>query len=295
MKLSYFRNLLKLRHIILLLISMIMYFLGGGMAHYYGAKINQTEFWFGLLWIICILNAGFLLNTYFSNSNDFEQEEEFLIWYQNNKKLFLQLAFFFLTICGFIIAIFLIYKNLSLNLGVILSITLVGFCIMNNKHFYRSNKGYQEILMAIFGGCLIPATSFFILNHQYHKVLLFITFPLTCIALASFIAYDFSTFARDQKIGNRTILRALTWQTAIPVHNSLLIGSYIFFASGFIFGFPVSFIWPALLTLPLAGLQIFWLLRISRGGKPIWSFFNVLIASVFVLTAYFITFTFWIK
>jgi 1,4-dihydroxy-2-naphthoate octaprenyltransferase len=295
MKLDYLRKLLKIKQISILLISMIMYFLGGGLAHYYGADYNQVDYWLGLLWIICVLNAGFLLITYFSAASDFDQEKEFLNWYHTNRKLLLQLAFFFLTICGFIIVLLIINNKMTFNLGFIFTTTIIGFNIMTISPFSRSNRGYQEILMAIYVGCLIPSTSFFILNPEYHKGLLFITFPLTCIALVSFLAYDFSTFARDQTIDRKTFLRTLTWQTAIPVHNSLLIGSYIFFASGYIFGFPISFIWPALLTLPLACLQIYWLYRISRGGRPIWKFFNVLITSVFGLTAYFITFTFWIK
>ena len=295
MKTEYIRKLINYRQLFIFLISAIMYFLGGGLAHYLGAKFQPVEFFLGLLWIVCLHFSGFLLMTYFSSSKYLIEDEEVNEWFDKNRKIFLQLAYLTLTICGFVVVYFIIRRNISIFLGTILLLTIFGLVGLIISPFNLANKGYLEIMLAIFQGSLIPATSFFILTNDYHNLLLFITFPMTCLAIASFLAYNFSTFARDQIIGRKTLLRSLTWQRGIPIHNLLLIVVYGFYISGFILRFPPRFIWPALLTFPLACLQIFWLFRISQGGRPIWGFFNALITSVYGLSAYFIAFTFWIR
>jgi len=157
-----------------------------------------------------------------------------------------------------------------------------------------SKKGYQEIGLAIYQGCLIPAFGFYILASNYHRLLFLIVFPMTFLALAFYIALNFSTFAKDQKIGRKSFVQLLTWQCASPIHHVMIISGYLFFLFGYGLGIPVSIFRVVLLTIPLAGFQIFWLQRIVQGGKPMWDFFNVLSASVYGLSAYLIAFTLWI-
>lgn len=288
-------KIVKLRHIVFVLISSLMYLLGGGIAYYFGANFGKSNYWLGLIWTLAILCGGFLLVAYFTPIQQFDLEQDHQDWIEKNKVVLLQVAFFFLTISGAVIVILIISNSLSFNLGLILALTIIGLVITTSSQYVLRNVGFQEILYAIYLGSLIPATGFFILIPSYTKVLLFFAFPMTCLALETVIAIDFSTYARDQIINKRTILILLTWQSAIPVHNVLIIASYIFIASGVIIGISPNIVWPALLTLPLACVQIYWLFRISQGKKPIWAFFNTLSASVLGLTAYFITYSFWIK
>jgi len=295
MKQVFSNKFIDFKQLTIFALSIIMYLIGGGIAHYFGANIQQVEFWLGLIWVLCIHISGFLLITYFSTSKVINQVDLVSDWVDKNKRIFLQVAFFTLTICGLVVVLLIIQKSLSTSLGIILILTVTGFAGLILSPFNLAKKGYQEIFFAIYQGSIIPATGFFILSQVYHKLLLFISFPMTCMALATFLALNFSTFARDQKIGRRTFLRSLTWQKAIPIHNVLILGVYVFFLTGYLLKFPSGFIWPALLTFPLACLQIYWLYKISKGGKPTWPFFNALITSVYLLTAYFIAFTFWIS
>ena len=48
-------------------------------------------------------------------------------------------------------------------------------------------------------------------------------------------------------------------------------------------------------TLPFALLQILSLRNIALGGRPIWLLLRVTAISVFSLTAYFLTLTFWLR
>jgi hypothetical protein len=85
------------------------------------------------------------------------------------------------------------------------------------------------------------------------------------------------------------------WQRAVPLHHGLILGAYALFASALFFGLAWGLVWPALLTLPFAILQIFWMQNISQGAKPIWTLVTVNALAVFGLTAYLLTFAFWLR
>ncbi|HET7145190.1 MAG TPA: hypothetical protein VFI68_14320, partial [Anaerolineales bacterium] len=75
--------------------------------------------------------------------------------------------------------------------------------------------------------------------------------------------------------------------------HSLILFAYSIFAFAPFLGF--IFLWPAFLTLPFAVLQILLLRHISLGGKPNWTLLTSTALAVFVLTAYFLTLTFWLR
>jgi hypothetical protein len=79
------------------------------------------------------------------------------------------------------------------------------------------------------------------------------------------------------------------------LHNILVLGAYALIASALLFGLAWGLIWPAFLTLPFALLQIYMLQNISQGAKPIWSLLTANALAVFGLTAYLLTFAFWLR
>jgi len=295
MRSAYIKTIINFRNIYIFIISMGTYILGGGIAHYVGANFHSYAFSLGLLWTICIVSAGHFLKIYFLPSANFSEVDGMVEWIEKNRNFFLILSSSLLVICGMVVAGQIIFKILSNVQIVLYSFSIMGFIGLIIPPYKMGEKGYQEIFLSIFQAGLTTALGYFSVFHYYQKILIFVSFPLTCIALASIIAFGFSTYANDLKFGKKTFLTVISWQKAIPIHNILLIFAYIFFASGVIFHFPVGLIWPALLTFPLGCLQVFWLIRIKNGGKPIWLFFNTLIASVYGLTVYFLALTFWIK
>ncbi|HBG74565.1 MAG: hypothetical protein A2X25_11070 [Chloroflexi bacterium GWB2_49_20] len=294
MKSENIRKLINNKQLFNLFISALMYVLGTGIAQYLGADFKPLEFWIGLIWVLSIHISGYLLIIYFQPPPTYHLDNDELgDWTRQKKALILQVAFFLLTICGVVVVILLFSDKLSMNIGFIFLITIVGFVGLAIPPFNFAKKGYQEISLAIFQGCLIPATGFFLSINVYHKLLLLIAFPMTCLALSSYLAANFATYAQDQRIDRKSLVRMLTWQKAIPLHHFLLFCAYIFLLLGRGSVLPIGLLWPTLLTLPLAALQIYWLHRISRGGTPIWPFFYVLSASVYGLPAYLMAITFW--
>jgi hypothetical protein len=60
-------------------------------------------------------------------------------------------------------------------------------------------------------------------------------------------------------------------------------------------GLSLFLIWPAFLTLPFALFQIFQLRGISLGAPTNWTLLTATALSVFGLTAYFLSLTFWLR
>jgi 1,4-dihydroxy-2-naphthoate octaprenyltransferase len=157
------------------------------------------------------------------------------------------------------------------------------------------DAGFGEFTLAFHIGMIAPALGFVLQEAEYHRLVAIISFPLTLLALAYFLILDFPTYAADERYDRRTLLRSMGWQRAVPLHHILVFGAYILLASALLFGLAWGLIWPAFLTMPFALLQIYWLRNLSQGAKPIWSLLTVNALAVFGLTAYLLTFAFWLR
>jgi 1,4-dihydroxy-2-naphthoate octaprenyltransferase len=115
------------------------------------------------------------------------------------------------------------------------------------------------------------------------------------LALAYFLILAFPTFLNDEKYDRRTLLRSMGWERAVPLHHGLVLGAYVLLGSATFFGLAWGLIWPSLLTLPFAIFQIIQLRNISLGVKPVWNLLTVNAIAVFGLTAYLLTFAFWLR
>jgi 1,4-dihydroxy-2-naphthoate octaprenyltransferase len=158
-----------------------------------------------------------------------------------------------------------------------------------------AGRGYGEIASALSMAAFLPALGFALQAGGFHRLVNAVTFPLFLIALTTFLALDFPGFAEDVKYERRTLLTRLGWQRAIPLHNAVLAAAYVLFAAAPFFGLPFSLFWPSLLTIPLAGYQIFMLRNIGEGVRPLWNALAINAAAIFGLTTYLLTLTFWLR
>ncbi len=155
--------------------------------------------------------------------------------------------------------------------------------------------GLGEFILAVHIAMISPALGFVLQAGEYHRLVAIISFPLTLLALAYFIALDFPTFAADEKYDRRTLLRSMGWQRAVPLHHIFVLGAYVLFSGALLYGLAWGLIWPAFLSLPFALLQIYLLRNIGQGARPIWPLLIVNAVAVFGLTAYLLTFAFWLR
>ncbi len=290
-----FRILIRSSRPFFLLFAFLTYTLGAGIAHYLGRPISLISFSLGLLGCFTLQIAAFLLVEYFKlpsmplNENETRrQREEF-------KVLLLQVSAAALVVATTVVIVMMQRGFLSLQVQILFLFILLLLVAYAVPPIHLSTTGFGELALAFYFATSLPVLSFLIQTDTYHRLLTMTTLPLTLLALAYFLVLDFPTFAADQKADRRTLLTRMTWQRAIPIHHLLILAAFLILSMEPSFGFPWRLIWPVFLVLPFAGVQIYWLQRIASGGRTLWNFFTSLAAAVFGLTAYLLTFMFWIR
>jgi 1,4-dihydroxy-2-naphthoate polyprenyltransferase len=289
------RSLVKIARPLLLILAALTYSLGDAIAHYLGHAISAATFLLGLVLIVAIQAASAWLVEYFRLALVPLAPDETFLDRNRQRGGMLQAAYAGLTLGGAILISMFATHLINLPSAGLLVTILLFLMLSSLPPFQLEEKGFGEIILAIYLGTLLPAFSFLLQYGDFHRLLTFSTFPLTLLALAYLLIEDFPSYATDQKLGRQTLLTRLTWQRAIPIHHFLLLAAFLLFAISPFAGFPWGLVWPVFVVLPFAAFQIIWLQRISQGGRTLWSFMTMLAAATFALTAYLLAFTFWIR
>jgi 1,4-dihydroxy-2-naphthoate octaprenyltransferase len=287
--------LLRLSRPLNVVFAALTYVLGAGIARYLGILQDVVVFWLGLGGIsLAQFSMGLLaeaLRPVEQPSEDDENRAERV----NLRKSALIVALSALAAVALIAILLGQNGALSPVVMLFLSLSLLAVLAYAVPPLRLVDAGFGEFTLAVHIAMIAPALGFILQQGEYHRLVGIISFPLTLLALAYFLILDFPTFAADEKYNRRTLLRSMGWQRAVPLHHGLLLGAYALLASALLFGLAWGLIWPALLTLPFAVLQIFWLRNISLGARPIWTLLTVNALAVFGLTAYLLTFAFWLR
>lgn len=285
------KTILKLIHPVDLFLSLLAFSIGAGIAKYLGYQINLVSFWMGMLAVLALFAAASLLEEYFRFPLIGEVERE-----QERFKLTLLLVSYatlaISTLCFLIIGIKFYYSISTLVLIIVSSLLLLA-CALPPLRFSKS--GFGELIKAIYLGTVLPILSYQLQAGEVHRLLSYVTFPLTLLALAYLLICNFSSFAFDLKSGYHTLLHRLTWQWAVPIHHILILIAFLIFAIGPLVDIPWGVIWPVFLVLPFGIIQIIWLQRIAFGARPVWKFIINLSAATFGLTSYLLSLTFWTR
>jgi 1,4-dihydroxy-2-naphthoate octaprenyltransferase len=191
---------------------------------------------------------------------------------------------------------FLLYQNnhLSVIAFFFLLLSLLLVLTYSIPPFRFINRGFGELVLAVHLAYVIPSIAYILQSDETHRFLL-VTVPLTCLAFAYFIVMDFPAFALDSKYNRSTVLTRLSWERAVPLHHLFILLAYVFFLASPAFGLSFTLLWPAFLTLPFALFQIFQLRNLALGAPPHWTLLTVTALSVFGLTVYFLSLTFWLR
>jgi 1,4-dihydroxy-2-naphthoate octaprenyltransferase len=287
--------LLRLARPLNVIFAVLTYILGGGIARYLGISQNIIVFWLGLGGVALAQSSMGLLAEAHRSVEQPSENDEHRAERVNLRNAALIVALGALAALA-IIAILLGQEGaLSPVAMLFLGLSLIAVLAYAVPPLRLVDAGFGEFTLAVHIAMIAPALGFVLQEAEYHRLVAIISFPLTLLALAYFLILDFPTFAADEKYDRRTLLRSMGWQRAVPLHHILILGAYVLLASALLFGLAWGLIWPAFLTLPFALLQIYWLRNISQGAKPIWSLLTVNALAVFGLTAYLLTFAFWLR
>jgi 1,4-dihydroxy-2-naphthoate octaprenyltransferase len=288
-------KLFRLSGPLYLLLALLTYSLGWGLARYLGNPFKPVSFWLGLLIVLLAQVATVLLAEVFRPVTDPIVEHETAA---QRKALQDQMLYSALgALAAFCASAFIIYlvDGLSPLALVYIIIALLLPLLYAVPPVRLVRRGFGEFLLALQLAYIVPSISFLLQAGEYHRLLAMLVFPLTLLALASFLVLDFPTFAQDRKFNRGSMLVFMGWERAVPLHNILVIAAYLILLAAPFFGVSLDLIWPAFLTLPFALLQILSLRSIAMGGRPVWRLFQVTAIAIFGLTAYFMTLTFWLR
>ncbi len=290
-----FRHILRLSRPLHLLLAALTYVLGASIPAYLGKSFDNSTFWLGLAWVLLAQLSMSLLAEVFRPENEpiLENETRQQRRFVHNSALYISLA----ALTVFTVIGFMLYldRNLTLSAFYFLLLSLILILAYSTPPVRLLNRGLGELTLAAHIAYVIPSIGFLLRAGENHLLLTVIVIPLTVLALAYFLILNFPSFASDQKYQRNTLLRRLTWERAVPLHHSLLIFAYILFAAAPLFGFSFRLLWPAFLTLPFAIFQIIQLRAITQGNPPHWPLLTSTALSVFGLTTYFLTLTFWLR
>jgi 1,4-dihydroxy-2-naphthoate octaprenyltransferase len=286
---------LKLSRPLHLLLAALTYLLGSSIPVYLGKPFSTLAFWLGLAGVLFAQLTMSLLAEVFRPHNEPLVENETPKQKETLRNNLLYVSYGLLTVNAVLAFLLYLDHSLVLETSLFLLSSLVAIILYAVHPFRLIDRGFGELALAAHIAYIIPSIGFLLQAKVNHHLLIIIIIPLTALALAYFLILNFTSFIEDQKYQRATLLRSLTWERAVPFHHSLIVFAYIIFAAVPLFGFSISLMWPAFLTLPFAVLQIFHLRHISTGGKPNWILLTTTALAVFGLTTYFITLTFWLK
>jgi 1,4-dihydroxy-2-naphthoate octaprenyltransferase len=286
--------LLRLSRPLHLVLAALTYFLGASIANYLGKPFRPDSFWLGLIAVILAQASMNLLAEIFRPRTEMMVEglspkDRHIL---RNNALYVSIAS--LTADAVIALILYTNNHLSISGFFFLLLSLFSILLYSIPPFRFINRGFGEFLLAAHIAYIIPSVAFILQADETHRILL-IGIPLTFLAFAYFIVMNFPAFAADSKYNRTTLLTQLGWERTVPLHHLFVLLSYLFFLAAPVFGLPLSLLWPAFLTLPFALFQIFQLRNLALGAPTNWTLLTVTALSVFGLTAYFLSLTFWLR
>jgi 1,4-dihydroxy-2-naphthoate octaprenyltransferase len=287
-------NLLRLTRPLHLLLAALAYFLGVSIANYLGKPFRADSLWLGLIGVILAQASMNLLAEVFRPANEAiiegQSRKDRLIL--RNNALYVSIA----ALTANAVIALLLYNNghLSIPAFFFLLLSLLLVLTYAIPPFRFINRGFGEFVLAAHIAYIIPSIGYILQADETHRFLL-ISIPLTFLAFAYFIVMDFPAFAADSKYNRGTLLTRLGWERAVPLHHLFVLLAYLFFLASPVFGLSFSLIWPAFLTLPFAVFQIFQLRNLSLGAPTNWTLLTLTALSVFGLTTYFLSLTFWLR
>lgn len=286
------RTLIRLSRPLYLLLAALTFCLGASIANYLGKPFRADSFWFGLVAVILaqmsmsLLSEVFRLDTEPLAENEKRRDRSIL----RNNALYISIA----ALTADAVIAFLLFNNAHLSFSGFIFILFSLIIVLTFAMPPFRNRGFGEFLLAAHLAYVIPSLGYLLQADETHRFLVLLI-PLTFLAFAYFIIMDFPSFASDRKFNRTTLLTRLGWERVVPLHHIFILFAYIFFALSPFLGLSLSLIWPAFLTLPFAIFQIFQLRNLALGSPANWTLLTATALSVFGLTTYFLTLTFWLR
>lgn len=284
--------------IVWLIPLILMYLLGLSLAHHLGSSLNVADAVIGFFVILCLYAMRFMLNAFFDHPESLvstlkpgEPDWDFLKPFK--KQMLLQGSLLVLTAGAALTVILIVRQVITLSGIVYLGALLLGYFVLAAPPLRLDKTGYGELVEGIITVTLVPAFALSFSGKEVTLLLFQLTLPLLLIYLAAKLSFSFREYGADTMSERNTMVTRIGWQSAVVLHNTLILSAFVLIGVFLLLGFPWSLSWPLLLGLPLGVVQILQLLRIAEGDKPNWRLLLWMALGLFVLMVYLVIISLW--
>ncbi len=285
-----------------LILTILMYLLGTGIADFLGAPMDSAANWLGLACSILLIVSSQFLDLFFRAYEpnlarpiqDAIAQKKPDLSLTDFRRLMIQAGVTTLTISA--VTTMLLITRGRINPA---ALTILGTSFIL-AFFYAvppvtlSRKGLGEVIETILITNLTPAFAFLLQTGEMHRLLFMLTPPLTALTLAMRLAMALPEYGRDVATEKLNMMTSIGWEHGMRFHNYLIVLAYAILLIAFAFGLPWRLVWPGLLTLPIGAYQIIQIHQIASGIKPNWNVLTLTSIALVGLTAYLITLSVWI-
>ena len=285
-----------------LILVVLMYSLGTGIADFLGLPIDLPAYWLGLSSSVLLMLSSQLLDLFFRTyepetvkpiQETIKQKKPELSLI-DFRRLMLQAAITTLTIVAVLTVLLIAQERVNPAALSILGISFILTFFYAVPPITLSRKGLGEVIETILIANLIPAFGLLLQTSEIHRLLFMLTVPLTALMLTMWLALALPDYGKDITHGRMNMMTSMGWERGMWFHNFLIILAYALLILAFILGLPWRLVWPGLLTLPIGVYQIIQIRQIASGIKPNWNVLNLTAIALLGLTAYLITLSLWI-
>jgi len=289
---------------LLIVAALLTYMLGLGIARHLVVPVDTSKATLGFVLVIFLLEMRAFLEAYNRHpgapenrlSNTIKVEDRYISAIEQFPRTVLLYVAVVILVAGALLTTLLALKGgLSPAVTLILGIAFFACFFSAVPPFALSEKGYAEIIEALLIANAVPSIALGLQMPELHSLLVLLTLPLTLLYIALRITVALKDFGKDSLRNRQTLLLRIGWERGMSLHNISLIGCYLLIAVFAAFRLPWSLIWPQLLSMPFAALQILQVQQIAGGAKPNWRLLILTASVTFALTAYMSTVTLWIR
>ena len=297
------RLFIRLSRPFFLLGAALVYALGVGIARYLGVTIDWGLYLLGQAYVTALQLSAQYLNEYFDAPGDIQNQNRTLFSGGSgaigpgklSRNTALIAAVTTLTFLASISVVLFQQAPVSPLLILVMVVSFFGALFYSTPPIRLADSGYGELTTSILVANLVPAFAFIIQFHDFHRLVMMSTFPLTALHLAMMVVFELPDYAADLRQEKQNLLIRLGWQRAMSLHNLLILSAFLLLGISIWSGLPLAIALPAFLPLPLGFLQIWQMRRIAAGARPNWTTLNLTAVVLFISMVYLLAFAFWTR
>ena len=290
------KALLKPIKVFRLISLLLTYGMGAGLAHYDGSRVSWSVLLAGAAFL-CFSTLGFDYLQALQRINDqrFQPEGTSPKELQQIRMGLGLISATFMTAAATIIVGWridgVLWQGVVILLVAVFAIGGVVILEGTSQKLWPFHSLFETTLVVI----IPPALGYFLQTQEMNNFLTMAVLGVVPLYLAFILLTQLIRFGEDQRREILTTVTAIGWETAMVLHNALILFAFLMFALAAFLGFPWSLIWPVFLTLPLGLLEIWLMGRVKRGQKPLWRIMQFAMGATFLIPVYLLALAFWMR